>query len=341
MTRDSSILVTGVAGFIGMHVTNALLRAGYRVLGIDDLNGYYSVGLKFDRLSEISRQFPGKQFRFFQASVEDESALSEIGSSHSINAVVHLAAQAGVRYSIESPMAYARSNLVGMTSILELARSVNAKHLVYASSSSVYGGNRKIPFSETDSVDEPASFYAATKRATEVMASSYASMFGLPSTGLRFFTVYGPWGRPDMAPWLFTDAILRDKPINIFGHGRPQRDYTYIDDVVMGVLRVLEMAPDHSAKAPHRILNIGNKQPVSVMRFIETLEKIIGKSAIRHYVDRQPGDVDITFADTEALTALTGYCPQMQLEEGLGRFVQWFRAYHQFEAASPGHQIAS
>lgn len=327
MNTRKPVLVTGAAGFIGMHVTIGLLRSGHDVVGADNLNDYYDVQLKRDRLNQILNLKDAGKFRFVQLAIENEQQMNELMSAHHFDSIVHLAAQAGVRHSIQDPLAYARSNLVGMTLVLQLARKAGVRHMVYASSSSVYGGCSKVPSSEADRLDSPASFYAATKTANEAMAASYANLYGLPMTGLRFFTVYGPWGRPDMAPWMFTKAILEGRMIKLFGHGKPRRDYTYIDDIAAGVLRVLEMPPQPQDSHLHRVLNIGNHQPVSVMQFVNTLERITGKPARYELLPMQPGDVDVTCADTSALNKLTGFEPATKLETGLSRFVDWYRHY--------------
>ena len=324
---SETILVTGAAGFIGMHVSRALLDAGHDVVGVDNLNDYYPVALKNARLAELARHPRAADFHFSQLSVEDESAMLELARARPFTRIVHLAAQAGVRYSIENPMAYARANLLGMTVVLELARAQGVTHMVYASSSSVYGGNTKVPYSEDDRVDRPVSFYAATKLANEAMAASYAHLYGIPLTGLRFFTVYGPWGRPDMAPWLFTEAIANGRPIKVFGHGRPRRDFTYIDDIVQGVIRVLDHPPTPGEEPPHRVLNIGNHEPVGVLEFIATIETALGKTAQQIPMEMQPGDVDTTFADVSRLQALVDFRPDTPLSEGIRRFVAWYRDY--------------
>ncbi len=328
MSSRKLVLVTGAAGFIGMHVAIKLLHAGHDVVGIDNLNDYYDVQLKRDRLNEILNLKCDGRFRFVELAIENEHQMNELMSAYRFDRIVHLAAQAGVRYSIQDPLAYARSNLVGMTLVLQLARKAGVRHMVYASSSSVYGGCSKVPSSETDRLDSPVSFYAATKTANEAMAASYANLYGLPMTGLRFFTVYGPWGRPDMAPWMFTKAILEGRTIKLFGNGKPRRDYTYIDDIAGGVVRVLDLPPHPQDSQLHRVLNIGNNEPVSVMQFVRTLEKITGRSARYQMLPMQPGDVDVTCADTNALNKLTGFEPTTRLEEGLSRFVEWYRHYH-------------
>lgn len=332
-----SILVTGAAGFIGMHVCLRLLERGETVLGLDNLNDYYDVRLKQARLARLEGH-PG--FSFARLDIADNDALAGLFSGEKIDHVVHLAAQAGVRYSITDPHAYGHANLTGFLNILEACRRNEVRHLVYASSSSVYGGNRKMPFRESDPVDHPVSLYAATKKANELMAHSYSHLYGLPATGLRFFTVYGPYGRPDMSPILFARAIFEDRPIEIFNHGRMERDFTYIDDIVEGVVRVLDkpatpadgydpMAPDPSiSTAPWRVFNIGNNQPVNLLDYIGLMEQAAGKKAIRVLKPMQPGDVPATYADTDALNAWVGFAPSTPLAVGLERFIVWVRAYY-------------
>lgn len=326
---EAHVLVTGAAGFIGMHACIALLGRGWRVHGIDNLNAYYPVKLKQDRLAAIARHPRAGRFAFTQRDVADPQGVAELVAGGRFTHILHLAAQAGVRHSIEHPLDYTHSNLTGMSVILEAARAARVQHLVYASSSSVYGGNTRLPFSEDDRVDRPVSYYAATKRANEAMAYSYAHLYGIPSTGLRFFTVYGPWGRPDMAAWLFVDAILAGRPIRVFEQGRLRRDFTYVDDIVEGVCRVLERppAPD-TAGAPHALFNIGNHSPNTVNELIAIIETATGRPAIREELPMQPGDVEATFADVDRLHAATGFEPSTSLEAGIGHFVEWFRAYH-------------
>ncbi|RZI86235.1 MAG: NAD-dependent epimerase [Rubrivivax sp.] len=333
------ILVTGAAGFIGMHTAVALLARGDVVVGIDNLNDYYDPQLKRDRLAEISRLAPGAPFEFLPLDIADGDALSALVAHGQFDAVVHLAAQAGVRYSITHPQAYVQSNLVGFVNMLEACRHHGVKHLVYASSSSVYGGNVSMPFAETDSVDHPVSLYAATKKSNELMAHTYSHLFGLPTTGLRFFTVYGPWGRPDMAPVLFAKAILEGRPITVFNHGQMQRDFTFIDDIVQGVLATLDRpaTPDTAfdaaqpspatSWAPYRVFNIGHSEPVKLLDFIGALESALGQTAIKDLQPMAPGDVVATFADTQALTDWTGVHPTTSLTEGIGQFVAWYRSY--------------
>ncbi len=330
------ILVTGAAGFIGMFVAQALLARGDEVVGIDNLNDYYSVRLKHDRLKTLQGQ-PG--FRFEQIDIADQTALHELFAAEDFDRVVHLAAQAGVRYSLQNPHAYAQSNLVGFVNVLEGCRHHGVEHLVYASSSSVYGGNTKMPFAETDPVDHPVSLYAATKKANELIAHTYSNLYALPTTGLRFFTVYGPWGRPDMAPFLFTEAILAGRPIKVFNHGKMLRDFTYIDDIVRGVVATLDRVPEAApgwdvqgdpsrSHAPFRVFNIGHNQPVELLHFIETLEDALGIEASKEFLPMQPGDVPATYADTQALEDWTGVHPDVSIETGVKRFVEWYRGYY-------------
>lgn len=332
-----TILVTGCAGFIGFFACRALLARGNRVVGIDNLNDYYDVQLKRDRLRQLQDH---PDFRFEQIDVADVAAVTALFGAERFGAVLHLAAQAGVRYSLVNPAAYTHSNLVGFANVLEASRRSDVGHLVYASTSSVYGGNRKLPFSETDPVDHPVSFYAATKKANELMAHSYSHLFGLPTTGLRFFTVYGPWGRPDMSPMLFARAIVEGRPIEVFNHGDMTRDFTYVEDIVEGAIRVLDqpaqpdpsfdpMAPDAATgAAPWRIYNIGNHQSVNLLTYIETLERQLGCTTEKVFKPMQPGDVKDTYADTERLHAAVGFAPSTPLEEGLGRFAAWFKDYY-------------
>jgi UDP-glucuronate 4-epimerase len=331
------VLVTGAAGFIGMFVCEQLLARGDEVVGIDNFNDYYEVELKEARAMRLAVR-PG--FRGLRLDIADREAMAGLFAAEKFDAVVNLAAQAGVRYSLKNPHAYADSNLLGFVNILEGCRHNAVKHLVYASSSSVYGGNTKMPFSEHDSVDHPVSLYAATKKANELMAHTYSHLYGLPTTGLRFFTVYGPWGRPDMAPFLFIRAILAGKPIDVFNHGKMQRDFTYIDDIVEGVVRTLDKpatanadfdkaSPDAASSwAPYRVFNIGNSQPVELMEFIAAFEDALGVSAQKNFLPMQPGDVPSTSADVSALTALTGFAPATSVREGIGRFVAWYRGYY-------------
>jgi UDP-glucuronate 4-epimerase len=317
------ILVTGAAGFIGMHAAKALLARGDEVWGVDNLNDYYEVSLKEARLKQL-QPLPG--FHFEHLDVSDRAALPEFFRRHSPERVLHLAAQAGVRYSLQNPNAYIDSNLVGFGNILEACRHGSVEHLVYASSSSVYGANQKQPFSVEDNVDHPVSLYAATKRANELMAYVYSHLYRLPTTGLRFFTVYGPWGRPDMAIFSFTKAILEDRPIDIYNHGHMKRDFTYVDDIVEGVVRVLDKVPDGAA--PYRLYNIGNQQPVELLDFIAALERCLGKQAQRRLLPMQPGDVPATFADVDDLMRDVGFRPDTPIQEGIRRFTDWYREYY-------------
>jgi len=331
------VLVTGAAGFIGMHTSLRLLERGDEVVGFDSLNAYYDPALKAARLARLEAH---EAFTFVRGQLEDRDAVARLFAEHRPARVVNLAAQAGVRYSIEDPHAYVDSNLVGFVNILEGCRAVDVEHLVYASSSSVYGANTKLPFSVADAVDHPVSLYAATKKANELMAHTYSHLFGLPTTGLRFFTVYGPWGRPDMALFLFTKAILAGEPIRIFNHGRMRRDFTYIDDIVEGVIRVLDTpaAPDpmfdssnpdpSTSSAPYRVFNIGNDQPTELLRYVDVLEEALGVSAIRQFEDIQPGDVPATWADVDALRDAVGFTPATPVEDGVRRFVAWYREFY-------------
>lgn len=331
------VLVTGAAGFIGMHVARRLLDAGVEVVGLDDLNGYYDPALKRARLATLEGS-PGFSFR--EASVADRAATAALFEAGRFDRVVHLAAQAGVRYSLANPHAYVDANLVGFVNVLEGCRHGGVGHLVYASSSSVYGGNVRMPFSEHDPVEHPVSLYAATKKANELMAHTYSHLYGLPTTGLRFFTVYGPWGRPDMAPFLFVDAILAGRAIDVFNHGDMKRDFTYVDDVVESLARVLErppagdpafdpMHPDPArSRAPYRVFNIGNSDPVPLLDFIGAIESALGRSAHKRLLPMQDGDVPATFADTRELEALTGFRPRTDLREGVRRFVDWYRGHY-------------
>ena len=331
------ILVTGAAGFIGMHVSERLLARGDEVIGLDNLNDYYDPSLKEGRLGRLR---PFGRFRFVKLDVADRSAMERLFAEEKFDRVVHLAAQAGVRYSLKNPYAYVDSNLVGFMNILEGCRHNHVEHLVYASSSSVYGGNTKMPFSEHDSVDHPVSLYAATKKANELMAHSYSHLYGLSTTGLRFFTVYGPWGRPDMALFLFVRAILEGRAIDVFNHGRMKRDFTYIDDIVEGVIRVLDrkaepdasfdpLCPDPGCShAPYRVFNIGNHDPVDLMDFIEAIEGALGREAQKNFLPIQDGDVPATYADVSELGAWTDFKPATSVRVGVGRFVDWYRDYY-------------
>ena len=319
------VLVTGAAGFIGRAVCEKLLdRGDVQVIAVDNLNDYYAVALKHARLATLQDR---AGFHFHKLDIADWAAIDALFAAERPDYVIHLAAQAGVRYSIDNPHVYAQSNLVGHTNMLEACRRYPVQHLVFASSSSVYGKNAKVPFSEDDRVDEPVSFYAATKKANEMMAHSYAHLYQLPITGLRFFTVYGPWGRPDMAPWLFTEAILNGDPIKVFNHGQMQRDFTFIDDIVEGVLRV--MAHPASGDVPFAVFNIGNHNPVPLMAFIEATEAACGREAVKQYLPMQDGDVPVTYADTARLRDAVGFSPDTPLRDGMQAFVDWYRDYHQ------------
>ena len=334
MTR---ILVTGAAGFIGYHVSRRLLARGDEVVGLDNLNDYYDVRLKHARLNQLEGQ---KGFSFRQIDLGDRGAMARLFAEDRLQKVVHLAAQAGVRYSLTNPHAYIDSNVSGFMNVLEGCRHNAIEHLVYASSSSVYGANTAMPFSVHQNVDHPVSLYAATKKANELMAHTYAHLYGLPCTGLRFFTVYGPWGRPDMALFLFTRAILEGRPIDVFNHGKMRRDFTYIDDIVEGVIRTLDHTaapaanwsgdrPDPAtSRAPYRLYNIGNHNPVELMYLIETLEKTLGKKAEKNMLPIQPGDVPATYADVEALTQDVGFKPATPIETGVKNFVDWYREFY-------------
>lgn len=322
-----NILLTGAAGFIGLHTAQRLLERGDTVLGIDNLNDYYDVGLKRARLSLLDAH---PAFTFQPLDVGDRAAMPGLFASQRFDAVVHLAAQAGVRYSISHPAAYIDSNLTGFGNVLEGCRAQQVRHLVYASSSSVYGGNTKMPFAETDPVDHPVSLYAATKKANELMAHTYSHLYGIPTTGLRFFTVYGPWGRPDMAYYLFTQAVLAGRPIQVFNHGDMRRDFTYIDDIVEGVLRVLDKpaTPAPGSPAPYRVFNIGNHHPVPLLDFIGCIERALGQEAVKAFLPMQDGDVPATYASTDALRDWVGFAPSTPLADGIAQFVDWYRAYH-------------
>ena len=318
-------LVTGAAGFIGMFTSIRMLEMGYEVVGLDNLNDYYEPELKHYRLSKL---LPYDGFRFVEMDLADRDGIAELFKIEQFNRVIHLAAQAGVRYSIENPFAYVDSNLVGMMTILEGCRHNDVEHLVYASSSSVYGMNEKIPFSEEDQVDNPVSLYAATKKSNELMAHSYAKLYKIPVTGLRFFTVYGPAGRPDMAPWLFTESILQGKPIKVFNQGKMLRDFTFVDDIVEGVMRIQDQIPTN--EIPCSLFNIGNSEPIELSRFIKAIEIATGKEAKKLMMDMQLGDVERTYADTTRLEAVVGYKPKTEIEEGIAKFIGWFKEYRDF-----------
>jgi len=337
MNNSSPILLTGAAGFVGMHVAQALLRRGERVVGADNLNDYYSPKLKHDRLSRLSGL---ADFEFELGDLSDPAFVGQLFERYRPRRVIHLAAQAGVRYSISNPSAYVQSNLVAFGNILEASRSQSIEHLVYASSSSVYGANTKQPFSIQDNVDHPISLYAATKKANELMAHTYSHLFGLPTTGLRFFTVYGPWGRPDMAYFKFTKAVLAGEPIDVYNHGQMRRDFTWIDDIVDGVVRLLDHVPtgnpvwsgEHpdpsSSRGPYRVYNIGNNKPEQLEDLIKAIEQATGRAAVKNYLPMQPGDVQATFADIDALKRDVGFQPKTPISVGIPLFVEWYRSYY-------------
>ena len=333
-------LVTGAAGFIGFHLCKRLLNDGYRVLGVDNLNDYYDPKLKQDRLANLTTH---PAFSFHRTDLADADGLQAIFTENAIDVVVNLAAQAGVRYSLTNPQAYVDSNLVGFVNLLESCRHHEVKHLVFASSSSVYGANTRMPFSVHHNVDHPVSLYAASKKSNELMAHTYSHLYDLPCTGLRFFTVYGPWGRPDMALFLFTKAILEDKPIDVFNHGKMQRDFTYIDDIIEGVARVMQRLPDPNpmwngdspdpgtSYARYKIYNIGNNQPVQLLDFIKAIESALGKTATKNFMDIQPGDVPATYADVDDLIKDVGFKPNTSIDEGIEKFVGWYKTYYKVE----------
>ena len=333
----AKILVTGAAGFIGFHLSRCLLERSETVVGLDNLNDYYDVQLKEDRLQQLDGE---AAFHFHHIDLTDSAAIIHLCETERFETVVHLAAQAGVRYSLSNPQVYVQSNLVGFANVLEGCRHNEVKHLVYASSSSVYGANTKMPFSVHHTVDHPGSLYAATKKANELMAHTYSQLYGLPTTGLRFFTVYGPWGRPDMAMFLFTKAILENRPLDVFNHGQMRRDFTYVDDIVEGVIRICDRIPEPNpdwsgddpdpgtSLAPYKLYNIGNNQPVELMQLIETLEQCIGRKAQKNFLPMQPGDLPATYADVDDLIRDVGFKPAMPLAEGVDRFVKWYREYY-------------
>ncbi len=352
MEKKEKILVTGSAGFIGFHLTQKLLEKEVEVVGLDNINDYYSVSLKFDRLKlsgingenirngEIIQSQKYSNYRFIKLNLEDKTLLNKLFEKEQFDKVCNLAAQAGVRYSLENPYAYLESNIIGFLNILEACRHYKIRHLVYASSSSVYGLNEKMPFSTFDNVDHPVSLYAASKKSNELMAHTYSHLFGLPTTGLRFFTVYGPWGRPDMALFLFTKAILNDEPIKVFNFGRMIRDFTYVDDIVEGLLRVIDAPPSgnkswngsspdpSSSPAPYRIYNIGNNNPVKLMDFVKAIEEALNKKAIKEMLPIQPGDVEATFADVSDLVSNFDYKPSTTIKQGVKEFINWYEEYH-------------
>lgn len=329
------VLVTGVAGFIGSYVAHYLLERGDKVVGIDNLNDYYEVKLKKDRLerlgvkSKLSTSTIYENFTFYHIDIANESSLEKLFIDYNFDVVCHLAAQAGVRYSLENPSTYIQSNIVGFANILELAKKSKIKHLVYASSSSVYGLNKKVPFSEKDNVDSPISLYAATKKSNELMAYTYSHLYNMPVTGLRFFTVYGPWGRPDMAYFLFVKAILNNEPIKVYNNGQMERDFTYIDDIVEGIIRVIDNKPKSTMDSPpYKLYNIGNSKPVNLLHFIETIEQSLGKKAIKQFKPIQAGDVTTTYANVDNLISDLGYAPKTQIDEGINKFIDWYLSYY-------------
>jgi UDP-glucuronate 4-epimerase len=337
MFEYKNVLVTGAAGFIGSQLSKRVLDSGINVVGLDNLNPYYSVKLKEDRLAQLEGH---ARFTFARLDLADRAGMERLFAANRFDVVVNLAAQAGVRYSLKNPQAYIEANIVGFTNILEGCRHHGVRHLVFASSSSVYGANTKMPFSVHDNVDHPVSLYAASKKANELMAHTYSHLYGLPCTGLRFFTVYGPWGRPDMALFLFTDAILKGRPIQVFNHGRMQRDFTYIDDIIEGVVRVMGRLPapnpawsgerpdPGTSYAPYKIYNIGNNQPVELNAFIAAIESVLGRTAQKEFLDMQPGDVPATYADVDDLMADVGFKPATPIREGIERFVAWYTSYY-------------
>lgn len=334
---NSKILVTGSAGFIGFHLSSLLLNKGYKVIGIDNMNDYYDVKLKEDRLDILKQH---DNFIFHKIDLKDKEKIDDLFAKYKFDYVVNLAAQAGVRYSITNPYAYVDSNLIGFVNILEACRNNPVKHLLYASSSSVYGGNKVAPFSTNHNVDHPVSLYAATKKSNELMAHTYSHLYGIPTTGLRFFTVYGPWGRPDMAYFLFTKNIVEGKTINVFNHGKMERDFTYIDDIVEGIYKLIPLAPKpnpnwdetkddiSSSFAPYKIYNIGNNQPVKLEKFISVIENKIGKKAEKNYMEMQPGDVLRTYADVSELEKDIDFKPSTSIEDGIEKFVSWYKDYY-------------
>lgn len=326
----ANLLVTGVAGFVGFHLCQRLLDRGDTIIGIDNLNDYYDVSLKQARLEQLKNR---SGFSFKKLDLADREGINQLFAQGNFEQVAHLAAQAGVRYSLKNPYAYVDSNLVGFLNILEGCRHSQIQHLVYASSSSVYGANKKIPFSVEDNVDYPISLYAATKKSNELIAHSYSHLYQIPMTGLRFFTIYGPWGRPDMAMFIFTKAILEEKPIDVFNYGKMQRDFTYIDDIVEGVIRTLDRIPQSGenpqTNAPYKLYNIGNNQPIELLHLIEVLETALGKPAIKNFMPIQPGDVPITYADVDALIQDIDFQPNTSIEVGVQNFVEWYRSYYQ------------
>lgn len=337
LNENSKILITGSAGFIGFHLSSLLLNKGYEVIGIDNINDYYNTRLKEDRLQILKQH---DNFTFYKLDLKDKEAIDNLFKEYKFDYVINLAAQAGVRYSITNPYAYVDSNIIGFMNILEACRNNPVKHLLYASSSSVYGGNKVAPFSTNHNVDHPVSLYAATKKSNELMAHTYSHLYKIPTTGLRFFTVYGPWGRPDMAYFSFTKAILEGKPINVFNHGKMERDFTYIDDIVEGIYKLIPLAPKSnpswdeikdnisSSFAPYKIYNIGNNQPVQLEKIISVLEDKLGRKAVKNYMEMQPGDVLRTYADVSDLEKDIDFKPRTSIEEGLEKFVHWYKEYY-------------
>lgn len=337
MQMKSKIIITGSAGFVGFHLSKYLCENGFEVLGIDNLNEYYDVKLKIDRLEILNKL---ENFEFIKLDLVDKNKLNETWKKYNPQVVINLAAQAGVRYSIENPYAYIDSNIIGFLNVLEACRAYPVNHMIYASSSSVYGANSKIPFAESDNVDHPVSLYAATKKSNELMAHTYSNLYDIPTTGLRFFTVYGPWGRPDMAYYSFTKNILEDKPINVFNHGNLKRDFTFIDDIVAGIVKLIDQSPEPNAEwdreksnpsdsfAPYKIFNIGNNKPVKLMDFINVLENCLNKKAKINFLDMQQGDVNTTYADITLLNKLVDFEPKTSIDEGLARFVMWYKNYY-------------
>ena len=337
---SQKVIITGVAGFIGYHTCNKFLKEGFNVLGIDNINDYYDKNLKLDRLKNLQNNFNNNSWEFIKSDIENEYLIKEIFEYFNPDIVINLAAQAGVRYSITNPKSYTKSNLIGFANILEICRNLNVKHLLYGSSSSVYGGNIKTPFKETDPTSYPISFYAATKSANELMAQSYSHLYNIACTGLRFFTVYGPWGRPDMAPMIFADSIINKKPIKIFNHGNMKRDFTYIDDVVEAIYLCCKKSPKEifnkkkvelihlGQNAPHKIFNVGNNNPVNLIDFIQNIESALDIKSIRDYKSIEPGDVIETFANTDALQEWINFVPNTSLEIGIKKFIDWYKTYY-------------
>ncbi len=323
-----TVLVTGAAGFIGFHVTCALLTRGDAVIGVDNLNDYYDVSLKEARLDELRGHANQDAFKFVRADVSESEAIGAVFTDYDIDAVIHLAAQAGVRYSIENPRAYIQTNVFGFMNILEECREAQVAHLVYASSSSVYGNNQKVPYAIEDNVDHPISIYAASKKSNELMAHVYSHLYQLPTTGLRFFTVYGPWGRPDMSPFIFASSIINGDTVRLFNHGHHARDFTYIDDIVDGILRIFDAPLEAQSGAPYAIHNIGNHRPVDLLDYLNVFERVINKKAVTELVEKQPGDVESTFADISTLQDGYGYQPSTTVEQGVVKFVKWYREYY-------------